>query len=98
MALGESGGRTSPSERRSAEEEEGGEVGLLPLESAVRGDVTVFGHGETAIPGLCVGVCAAKMSAATESSFRLALKKPPALRTTEVNKTIFPHRASFSVR
>lgn len=70
----------------------GGEVGLLPLDSAVRGDVTVFGYGATAISGLC----AAKMSAATESSFRLALKKPPALRTTEVNKTIFPHRDSVS--
>lgn len=97
MAPGESGGRTSPSKRRSAEEEEGGEVVLLPLESTVRGDVTFLATVRP-IPGLCVGVCAAKMSAATESSFRLALKKPPALRTTEVNKTIFPHRASFLVR
>lgn len=46
----ESGGRTSTSKRRSAEEEEGGEVGLLPPESAVRGDVTVFSHGATASP------------------------------------------------
>lgn len=88
MAPGESGGRTSQSKRSSAKEE-GGEVGLLPLGSAVRGDVTVFVYGATTISGLCVSVCAAKMSAATESSFRLALKKPPALRTTEVNKTIF---------
>lgn len=46
----ESGGRTSTSKRRSAGEEEGGEVGLLPPESAVRGDVTDFGHGATASP------------------------------------------------
>lgn len=55
LAPGESGGRTSPSERRSAEEEEGGEVGLLPLESTVRGDVTAFGNGATAIPRTVCG-------------------------------------------
>lgn len=29
-----------------------------------------------------------KMTGATETSFRLALKKPPSLRTAEVNRTI----------